>query len=511
MEISQLLADMVEMGASDLFLSVGATPFLKIEGRLQPHGDEIVDSPMMHQLVYSIMSDEQKSSFDATKELNMALRVKGTGRFRINVFVQQSEPALVARHVVKNIPSIETLGLPEILKKFVMEERGLVLVVGGTGTGKSTTLASMLDYRNQNRTGHILTIEDPIEFEHQHKKSLVNQREVGIDTESYASALKNAMREAPDVILIGEVRDMDTMKSAIAYSETGHLCLTTLHASNANQAIDRILNFFNEAAYKQLQQDLSQHLRAIVSQRLARGIDGKRVPVIEVMVMTPYIQDLIAQGKHDEIRPAMVQARAQGCQMYDDELFRLVREGKISMDEAMINADSRNNLALRFRLEGVTSRQPKDTQGKEPTKKDISYSRSAHFTDYHTYRLSPVRISPEYADRVPLLEKALRYALGKKGLREESIGDADIDVQYVFSARKKDGLRLQGIENPVSSLIDVHNDETVGSLVINIVDVDTQKAVWRVTTARTLEENVPTQNAINDEVVVLLAEYPPVH
>ena len=293
MDMASLLADMVELGASDLFLTVGAPPHLKIDGRIRPHGSEIVDSMLLNQLIYSIMNDEQKSSFAARHELNMALKVSGTGRFRINVFVQQGEPALVARHVISNIPTIDKLGLPEILKKFAMEERGLVLVVGGTGTGKSTTLAAMIDYRNSHRPGHILTIEDPIEFVHSHKLSLVNQREVGIDTESYASALKNAMREAPDVILIGEVRDQETMRSAIAYSETGHLCLTTLHASNANQAIDRVLNFYNEAAHKQLQIDLSQHLRGIVSQRLAHTVDGKRVAVVEVMVMTPYIQDLI--------------------------------------------------------------------------------------------------------------------------------------------------------------------------------------------------------------------------
>jgi twitching motility protein PilU len=296
------------------------------------------------------MNDEQIREFESTMECNLAISVGQLGRFRVNVFRQRGDTSLVIRYIKGEIPSIEELYLPQVLKKIVMEKRGLVLVVGSTGSGKSTTLASMIGYRNENTTGHILTIEDPIEFLHTHKKSVVNQREIGLDSMSYENALKNAMREAPDVILIGEIRDQATMQHAIAYAETGHLCLSTLHANNANQALDRIVNFFPDSAHRQLYNDLSMNLKAVISQRLLQTKEGGRRAAVEVMVQTAYIAELIQKGKIHDIKDAMEQGDQRGMMTFDQALYDLYKEGAVSLEEALNHADSRNNLALRIRL-----------------------------------------------------------------------------------------------------------------------------------------------------------------
>lgn len=355
MDINAVFADMVKQNGSDLFLSVGATPFMKIEGKMVPYGSTVLNASAIRQILYGLLNDVQKKTFDDTHELNIALKIPNIGRFRLNLFLQQGEPSMVARHVKSVVPTMDELGLPPILRKLALEERGLVLVVGATGTGKSTSLAAMIDYRNTNKPGHILSIEDPIEFIHVHKKSLVNQREVGIDTESYEAALSNALREAPDVILIGEVRDMHTMKHALTFAETGHLCFTTLHASSANQAVERVIGFFPDSAHKQLLLEMSMHIKAVVSQRLAKGVNGKRVPVVEVMMVTSFIADLIAQGRLSEIKEAMQKDTTSGSQTYDDELFKLVHAGRITQDEALQLADSRTNLALKFKLNPVAA------------------------------------------------------------------------------------------------------------------------------------------------------------
>lgn len=358
MDINAVFADMVKQNGSDLFLSVGATPFMKIEGKMVPYGTTVFNAALIRQTLYSLLNDAQKKTFDENHELNIALKIPNVGRFRLNLFMQQGEPSMVARHVKSVVPTMDQLGLPAILRKLALEERGLILVVGATGTGKSTSLAAMIDYRNTNKPGHILTIEDPIEFVHVHKQSLVNQREVGLDTENYEVALSNALREAPDVILIGEVRDMHTMKHALAFAETGHLCFTTLHASNANQAIERVLGFFPDSAQKQLLLEMSMHVKAVVSQRLAKGVNGKRVAVIEVMMVTSFISDLIAQGRLSEIKEAMQKDTTTGSQTFDDELLKLVQAGRITQDEALQLADSRTNLALKFRLNPGASGAP---------------------------------------------------------------------------------------------------------------------------------------------------------
>ena len=320
-----------------------------------PIGDQRLQPGKVRELAYSIMTDEQKSEFENTMECNLAITVSGLGRFRVNVFRQRGDVAMVLRYIKGNIPSIEDLHLPQILKDLIMEPRGLVLVVGSTGSGKSTTLASMIDHRNTNSTGHILTIEDPIEFLHTHKKSVVDQREVGLDTLSFENALHNALREAPDVILIGEIRDAETMQHATAYAETGHLCLATLHANNANQAIDRIVNFFPDSAHRQLFNDLSLNLRAVVSQRLVKAVDGTRRPAVEVLLLTSFISELIQKGDIHSIKEAMEQGKELGMQTFDGALYDLYQKKEITLEEALKNADSRNNLSLKIRLnEGTT-------------------------------------------------------------------------------------------------------------------------------------------------------------
>ncbi len=341
---------MVDSGASDLFFSVGAPPNMKIEGITAPIGQVPIKSQQMIEIAKSITNDAQQKEFEATMELNMALSVEGIGRYRVNLFRQRGEVAMVIRYIKGTIPSLDDLHLPPILSTIVMEQRGLVLVVGATSSGKSTTLAAMIDHRNTHHCGHILTIEDPIEYLHQHKKSIVDQREVGIDTQTYDNALKNAMREAPDVILIGEIRDRNTMKHAIAYAETGHLCLSTLHANNANQTMDRVLNFFSEEAKQQLLLDLSLNLRAIVSLRLIPGLNNQRVPAVEVLLNTPYIADLIEKAKIDEIKEVMSKSVEQGMQTFDQALFILYKAGKISKENAIQYADSKNNVGLKIRL-----------------------------------------------------------------------------------------------------------------------------------------------------------------
>jgi twitching motility protein PilU len=305
----------------------------------------------VHDVAWSILNDEQIAAFERDLELNLAISVAKLGRFRVNVFRQRGETAMVVRYIKSRIPSIDELGLPEILKQLIMEKQGLILVVGSTGSGKSTTLASMVNYRNEQKPGHILTIEDPIEFVHEHKKSVVDQREVGLDTHSYEEALKNAMREAPDVIVIGEIREQETMRHALHYAETGHVCLSTLHANNANQTLERIINFFPDTAHQALLLDLAQHLRAIISQRLIPGVSGRRVPAVEILLNSPFISELIEKSRINEIKDAMEQGKFAGMQTFDQSLYMLFKEGKISVDEALQHADSRNNLRLRLRLE----------------------------------------------------------------------------------------------------------------------------------------------------------------
>jgi len=351
MEFTDYLRILAKNDGSDLYLSTGAPPCAKFQGVLKPLSKEALGSGQIRQIADSIMDDEQREIFEHELEMNLAISVPRVGRFRINIFKQRNEVSIVARNIVTEIPKFDDLRLPEILKDVIMTKRGLILFVGGTGSGKSTSLAALIDHRNTNSGGHIITIEDPIEFVHKHKKSIINQREVGVDTRSFAAALKNTLRQAPDVILIGEIRDRETMEHALAFAETGHLAISTLHANNANQALDRIINFFPEERRNQLLTDLGMNLRAFVSQRLVRTVDGKRAAAVEVLLGTSTIQELILRGELDSIKEIMEKSERLGMQTFDSALFKLYKEGRISLDEAIKNADSANNLRLKIKLD----------------------------------------------------------------------------------------------------------------------------------------------------------------
>jgi twitching motility protein PilU len=335
---------MAEKQASDLFISAGAPVYIKMEGELRAINAQVLDMAMVKKAIYGLMTEAQIQTFEAHSELNFGLSVADAGRFRINVFRQRGSVAMVARYITNKIPSLESSGLPAVLKDLVLEKRGLILVVGATGSGKSTTLASMIDHRNANKTGHILTIEDPIEFVHKHQKSLVNQREIGIDTETYASALVNSLREAPDVLLIGEIRDTATMKQALVITQTGHLCLGTLHANNAYHAINRIVSFFPEDERESLLLDLSMTLKGIISQRLVKGKDGRRVAAVEILLNTFYVSELIQKGEVDKLKDAIEQSLNAGSRTFERSLLELYAAGRITREEALANADSRTDM-----------------------------------------------------------------------------------------------------------------------------------------------------------------------
>lgn len=355
-DITPILKFMLEKNGSDLFFSTGAPIHIQIEGETLPVNAQRMLPGMVKEIAYSLMSPEQTSEFETTLECNFAISKIDVGRFRMNVFKQRGEVGMVIRHIKTEIPTIDSLGLPEALKELVTRKRGLILVVGATGSGKSTTLASMIDYRNANCNGHILTLEDPIEFMHQHKKSVVDQREVGIDTLTFANGLKNAMRQAPDVILIGEVRDMEGMKNALTYAETGHLCLATLHANSANLALERVISFFPEDARAGLLLGMAMNLVAIFSQRLITGKLSKRVAATELMINTPYIAELIQKHKLSDIKEIMADSGDIGMHTFDQSLFKLLANGKIDEENALANADSRNDLSLKIRFAAEANR-----------------------------------------------------------------------------------------------------------------------------------------------------------
>jgi twitching motility protein PilU len=350
----KLLTAMSRAGGSDLFISADFPPTIKTHGKMQPLAPQKLTAAVSRQLSLSLMNDRQRDEFAKELECNFAISIPQVARFRVNVFVQQQNTGMVIRTIPAEIPSFATLALPEILKDIVMTKRGLVLVVGATGSGKSTSLAAMIDHRNSSTSGHIITVEDPVEFVHRSQQSLITHREVGIDTHSWHHALKNTLRQAPDVILIGEIRDAETMEHAIAFAETGHLCLGTLHANSANQTIDRIVNFFSEERRNQLLMDLSSNLRAIVSQRLIRTSDGKRRrAAMEILINTPIIAEKILKGEFHEIKALMGKSRELGMRTFDWSLFELYNDGEISYDEAIRNADSANELRLNIKLNGT--------------------------------------------------------------------------------------------------------------------------------------------------------------
>ncbi|WP_010490044.1 PilT/PilU family type 4a pilus ATPase [Pseudomonas sp. S9] len=358
MDIQSLLKILASQDGSDLYLSTGAPPCAKFNGMLKALSAEPLKPGDIAAVADAIMDVAQREEFERELEMNLAMSVPGVGRFRINIFKQRNEVSIVARNIKLDIPKFEDLKLPEVLLSTVMEKRGLVLFVGGTGSGKSTSLAALIDYRNRNSGGHIITIEDPVEYVHRHKKSIINQREVGVDTRSFHAALKNTLRQAPDVILIGEIRDRETMEHALAFADTGHLAISTLHANNANQALDRIINFFPEDRRPQLLNDLGNNLKAFVSQRLVKTTDGKRRAAVEVLLGTPTVRDLIKRNEFSEIKEIMEKSKNLGMQTFDQALIDLVNQGAIDEEEAVKNADSANNVRLKLKLYRETPAAP---------------------------------------------------------------------------------------------------------------------------------------------------------
>jgi len=351
MDFNALLELMVKKGGSDLFITTGVPPCMKVSGQIMPVSKTPLKPEQAQQVVHSIMTPAQREEFEQFHECNFAISATGLGRFRVSAFYQRSTCGMVLRRIETKIPSVEQLKLPKIIEQLSMTKRGLIIFVGGTGTGKSTSLASMIGYRNQNASGHIITIEDPIEFVHQHNKCIVTQREVGVDTESFDVALRNTLRQAPDVILIGEIRSKETMDYAIAFAETGHLCLATLHANNANQAMDRIVNFFPSDRLKQLYMDLSLNLKAVIAQQLIPTVDGQgRVPAVEILLGTPLVQDKIRNGDVHELKDIMKRSNEQGMRTFDQHLYELYRNGKITYEEALRHADSANEVRLMAKL-----------------------------------------------------------------------------------------------------------------------------------------------------------------
>ena len=355
--MQDLLRLMTQKNGSDLFITANFPPAIKVDGRITPVSNQVLSAQHTAELARSIMNDRQAAEFEATKECNFAISPSGIGRFRVNALIQQGRVAVVCRTINMTIPTLDDLGLPTVLKDIAMAKRGLVIFVGGTGTGKTTSLAALVDQRNKNSQGHIITVEDPIEFVHDHKGCIVTQREIGVDTDSWEAALKNSLRQAPDVILMGEIRDRETMDYGVAFAETGHLCLATLHANSTNQAIDRIINFFPEDRRHQLLMDLSLNLRALISQRLLPKKDGKgRVAAVEIMLNSPLISDLIFKGEVHEIKEVMKRSRELGMQTFDQALFDLYEAGRITYEDALRNADSINDLRLQIKLHSKESK-----------------------------------------------------------------------------------------------------------------------------------------------------------
>jgi len=363
--IQEFFKTMVETEASDLYLTVAKPPMYRVDGKIRAVGEHPFSPQDLVNLAEAMMNEKQRKEFAEALEMNMAMSLPGVARFRVNIFQQRGSVGMVIRRIKAEVMSLDEMGLPPLLKDIAMTKRGLVLVVGATGSGKSTSLAAMIDHRNSNEAGHIITIEDPIEFVHRHKQSIITQREVGFDTHSFQSALKNTLRQAPDVILIGEIRDTETMEAAIAFAETGHLCLGTLHSNNANQAIERIMNFFPSERHAQIYLQFSLNLRAIVSQRLIPSVDGKRAAALELLLDIPRVKDLIKKGETDTLKEAMEQGIQEGCQTFDQALFGLYKEGKITLDQALINADSANNLRLKIKLAGLLEDEEPHTDAKK--------------------------------------------------------------------------------------------------------------------------------------------------
>jgi twitching motility protein PilU len=436
--MDKLLAAMSKADGSDLFIASDFSPTMKAHGEMQPLTSQKLTGEMTRQLACSLMNERQREEFAKELECNFALSIPGLSRFRVNVFMQQQNVGMVIRTIASEIPNFEQLGLPGTLKEVVMSKRGLVLVVGATGSGKSTSLAAMIDHRNRTSSGHIITIEDPVEYVHQSKRSLVTHREVGVDTHTWHNALKNTLRQAPDVILIGEIRDAETMEHAIAFSETGHLCLGTLHANNANQTLDRIVNFFPEERRNQLLMDLSANLRAIVSQRLVRTADGKgRKAAIEILINTPTIAERIFKGEFNELKAIMAKSRELGMRTFDWALFELYNEGHIAYEEAIRNADSANELRLNIKL--------KSERGEPPSTASVALSMHEEPSDEELQEKRREEMLKQQERKQQVEQQRLEQLHLEKKLQVET--KRRVEDQQLETLRLEKKLRLEQLVN----------------------------------------------------------------
>jgi twitching motility protein PilU len=403
MEFENCLRTLAEREGSDLYFSTGAPCSAKFHGTMERLDDVILKPGDVAKMAHNIMNEDQRADFAQSLEMNLAIAREGMGRYRVNIFRQRNEVSMVIRLIGSTLPNYKDLGLPPVLPKLIMQKLGIILFVGGTGSGKSTSLAALIDYRNKNSKGHIITIEDPIEFTHSHQGCIVNQREVGTDTLTYEDALANTLRQAPDVILIGEIRHRETMEHAMAFAETGHLCLSTLHANNANQAMDRIINFFPEERHAQLLQDLALNMKGIVSQRLIPTVDGKRAAAIEILLGTPRAADLIAKGDVHSLKELMEKSADSGMQTFDMALFKLYKQGKISLEEALKNADSKNNLRLKITLdENPAAKQRKQEADKTSAKKKAQFKLPADPEAKKSKASSPTDSTPGSLSLTPM-------------------------------------------------------------------------------------------------------------
>ncbi|WP_390591427.1 PilT/PilU family type 4a pilus ATPase [Simiduia litorea] len=498
-QLTGLLSVMVARDASDLYINADAPPTIKVHGSFHTVSGPALDPTQTQELIASVLTDAQVKQLHQDKGLDFGLSFDNIGRFRINVYFQRGTLAMVVRYIKDAIPSIKDLGLPDILHDLAMEERGLFFVVGATGTGKSTTLAAMIDYRNAHRRGHILTIEDPIEFTHHYKQSVVSQREIGTDTHSYADALRFGLREAPDVIMIGEIRDTETARQALRYAETGHLCLSTMHANNANQALDRFLNFFPVSEQFRIRQDLAQHLLGIISQRVAIDPEGGRVTPVEMMMNTPFIAGLIEKGETEKIKDAMGSGDSTNCQTFDDSLYQLINADKITKAEGMRIADSRINLALRFKMGDNKN----DNHYLTPQKHWLS--KSANFNHYKRVAILANQASLE---RRPDMEAVLTEAI-KQGVKERGYNlvtsKPDLLIKYAFGLHHEKALRLPAHERETEEAESSHLE---GGLIIQGYDGKSGEIIWHLVAKRAMGKQLHSQQEINIEIANLIASLP---
>jgi len=476
MSFFDYLTRLANEDGSDLYLSTGAPPSAKFSGELTPLADEPMNKGDVLEIANSIMNEDQRKEFEQELEMNLAISPEGIGRFRVNIFQQRNEVSIVARNIQTDIPKFDDLGLPTILKEVIEAKNGLVLFVGGTGSGKSTSLAALIDHRNGFKGGHIITIEDPVEYVHPHKKCIINQREVGVDTLSYQKALKNTLRQAPDVILIGEIRDQETMEHAVAFAETGHLAISTLHANNANQAIDRIINFFPDERRKQLLADLGNNIRAIVSQRLIPTVDGKRCAAIEILLGSHTVKQMIMKGQLNELKETMEKSGNLGMKTFDGHLFELATEGKITQAEALKNADSANNLRLRFKLSGHSEAEEENPLEKGQMPSDAAAAKAKAAAQAAQQKLQALRAAKAAQGQEPEQSApaednnldAIHAAMSAQMGEDESNEAADAAPEEEAAAPADDfggmSLQLEPEAEPEEEPGDDNDDGTMGSM-----------------------------------------------